>query len=77
MHWKTENMASIFRKSNISVAGNYRTVSLTFMPCRILKLLIRDKKFTVHRTPTWNYQTLIMPEEPFRNTEDQGYRRGL
>ena len=40
--WKCANLSSIFKKGSKLDAGNYRPVSLTSVPCKILESLIRD-----------------------------------
>jgi len=40
--WKCANVSSIFKKGSKLDAGNYRPVSLTSVPCKILESLIRD-----------------------------------
>jgi hypothetical protein len=41
--WKTANISPIFKKGGRSEPGNYRPVSLTSIPCKILESIIRDK----------------------------------
>ena len=40
--WKCANISPIFKKGNKSDANNYRPVSLTSVPCKIMKSIIRD-----------------------------------
>jgi len=40
--WKCANVSSIFKKGSKLDAGNYRPVSLTSVPCKILESLIQD-----------------------------------
>jgi len=40
--YKCTNVSSIFKKGSKLDAGNYRPVSLTSVPCKILESLIRD-----------------------------------
>ena len=41
--WKTANVTPIYKKGAKSDPGNYRPVSLTSVPCRILESLIKDE----------------------------------
>ena len=40
--WKLANVVPIFKKGNKNEASNYRPVSLTFVPCKILESIIKD-----------------------------------
>jgi hypothetical protein len=40
--WKSANVTPIFKKGNRSQAANYRPVSLTSVPCKLLESFIRD-----------------------------------
>ena len=40
--WKTATTIPIFKKGNKHDASNYRPVSLTSVPCKVLESLIRD-----------------------------------
>ena len=40
--WKTATVIPIFKKGNKHEAGNYRPVSLTSVPCKVLESIIRD-----------------------------------
>jgi hypothetical protein len=40
--WKTAAVAPIHKKGSRSLAGNYRPVSLTCVPCKVLETLIRE-----------------------------------
>ena len=40
--WKIANVTPLFKKGNRSDAGNYRPVSLTSIPCKIMESIIRD-----------------------------------
>ena len=42
--WKCANVTSIFKTGSKLDAGNYRPVSLTSVPCKILESLIRDSR---------------------------------
>ena len=39
--WKIANVIPIFKKGSKTDAGNYRSVSLTSVPCRIMESLIK------------------------------------
>ena len=41
--WKCANVTAIHKKGNRSDAGNYRPVSLTSMPCKIMESLIQEQ----------------------------------
>ena len=41
--WKTANVTPIYKKGAKSDPGNYRPVSLTSVPCRILESIIKDE----------------------------------
>ncbi len=41
--WKIANVTAIFKKGNVTSAGNYRPVSLTSIVCKLLESLIRDQ----------------------------------
>ena len=41
--WKSTNISPIFKKGSKSELGNYRLVSLTAVPCKIMESIIRDK----------------------------------
>src|SRR6218665_2873163 len=41
--WKCADVISIFKKGIKTEAGNYRPVSLTSVPCKMMESLIRDK----------------------------------
>ncbi|XP_065682372.1 uncharacterized protein LOC136095565 [Hydra vulgaris] len=41
--WKLANITQIFKKGNTNVASNYRPISLTSIPCKVLESLIRDE----------------------------------
>ena len=41
--WKTATVSPIFKKGSKTKAGNYRPVSLTCVPCKILETLIRER----------------------------------
>ena len=44
--WKTGTVVPIFKKGSRKEPGNYRPVSLTAIPCKILEALIRDRLMT-------------------------------
>ena len=39
--WKMANVTSIFKKGNKNDAGNYRPVSLTSVPCKVLESIMK------------------------------------
>ena len=41
--WKCANVVSIFKKGSRLEAGNYRPISLTSIPCKIMESIIRDR----------------------------------
>ena len=41
--WKLGSVTPIFKKGDRSLPGNYRPVSLTSVPCKVLESLIRDQ----------------------------------
>ena len=41
--WKQANVTPIFKKGTKADPGNYRPVSLTSIPCRVMEACIRDK----------------------------------
>ena len=41
--WKCANFISIFKKGLKTEAGNYRPVSLTSVPCKVMESVLRDK----------------------------------
>ena len=41
--FKRANVTPLFKKGCRSSTGNYRPVSMTSMPCKILELIIRDE----------------------------------
>ena len=41
--WKTAQVTPIFKKGSRTKAGNYRPVSLTCVPCKILESIIRER----------------------------------
>ncbi len=41
--WKTATVTPIFKKGTKGDPGNYRPVSLTSVPCKILESIIKDK----------------------------------
>ncbi|MBY0580626.1 MAG: reverse transcriptase family protein [Rickettsiales bacterium] len=41
--WKLANITPIFKKGNTNIASNYRPISLTSIPCKVLESLIRDE----------------------------------
>ena len=42
LDWKNANMTPIFKKGSKSDPGNYRLVSLTSIPCRVMEACMRD-----------------------------------
>ena len=40
--WKKETISAIYKKGNISMAGNYRPMSLTSVVCKLLEKIIRE-----------------------------------
>jgi hypothetical protein len=43
--WKVANVTPLFKKGDKSKAGNYRPVSLTSIPCKIMEKVVRDSVF--------------------------------
>jgi len=43
LDWKRANITPIFKKGCRSTAGNYRPVSLTSVPCKLLESIIREE----------------------------------
>ena len=43
LDWKTGSVIPIFKKGDKHLPGNYRPVSLTSLPCKVLESLIRDQ----------------------------------
>ena len=41
--WKTANIVPIFKNGDRSDRANYRPVSLTSVPCKIMESIIREK----------------------------------
>ena len=41
--WKTARVTPIFKKGSKTKPGNYRPVSLTCIPCKIMETVIKDK----------------------------------
>jgi len=41
--WKQANISAIHKKGDKRVAGNYRPVSLTSVPCKIIESILRDR----------------------------------
>ena len=41
--WKTARVTPIFKKGQKTKAGNYRPVSLTCIPCKVMETLIKNK----------------------------------
>ena len=41
--WRTANVTPIFKKGSKGDPGNYRPVSLTSVPCRVMEAIIRDE----------------------------------
>ena len=41
--WKTARVTPVFTKGARTKPGNYRPVSLTCIPCKILETIIREK----------------------------------
>jgi len=41
--WKCANVISVFKKGLKTEAGNYRPVSLTSVPCKVMESVLRDK----------------------------------
>ena len=42
VEWKEANVSPIFKKGSRTAVGNYRPVSLTSIPCKIIESLIKD-----------------------------------
>ena len=41
--WKQANVTAIYKKGDKSIPENYRPISLTSVPCKLMERLIRDK----------------------------------
>ena len=41
--WKSAAVTPIYKKDKKTIAGNYRPVSLTCVPCKVLENMIREK----------------------------------
>ena len=44
--WKVANVVPIFKKGNKDDPGNYRPVSLTSIPCKVIESILRDQLMT-------------------------------
>lgn len=44
--WKEANVTPLFKKGSKSVPGNYRPVSLTSIPCKLMEKIIRNSVFS-------------------------------
>jgi hypothetical protein len=41
--WRTANVTSIHKKGTKGDPGNYRPVSLTSIPCKIMESIVKDR----------------------------------
>ena len=41
-NWKEANVSPVFKKGKRADAGNYRPVSLTSVPCKVMESIVRD-----------------------------------
>ena len=44
--WKAANVTPIFKKGDKQLPGNYRPISLTAIPCKVMESIIRDELMT-------------------------------
>ena len=43
LDWKTANVKALYKKGNRSNPGNYRPVSLTCVPCKIMEKIVSNR----------------------------------
>jgi len=75
--WKSETVCPIFKKGDKSDPGNYRPVSLTSVPCKVMESIIKDT-MTAYLDTKGFYdscqhgfvkgQSMLMINEPTRDT---------
>ena len=49
LEWKSAKISPIFKKGSESELSNYRPVSLTAVPCKIMESIIKDKMLKLHK----------------------------
>ena len=42
LSWKSANITAVFKKGSKSDSPNYRLISLTSIPCKVMERIIRD-----------------------------------
>ena len=51
---KLANVASVYKKESRSIAGNYRSVSLTFVLCKVMESILRDEIVSLALQTSWS-----------------------
>jgi len=73
--WKMAVIVPIFKKGNKHEASNYRPMSLTSVPCKVLESIIRDAVVThleqqkfLCRLPAWVYEEKVHTNKSVGNS---------